>query len=92
LEAEARAGLYSLYCCDQWKPKSEGLDMHIWLGMTEEPTQQMRIDQMVPRHAHDKPFTVRTFWISALQPGIGPWWLPDRWTQQTPATLSLFTL
>jgi hypothetical protein len=29
LEAEARAGLYSLYCCDQWKPKSEGLDMHI---------------------------------------------------------------
>jgi hypothetical protein len=29
LEAEARAGIYSLCCSDQWKPKSEGLDMHI---------------------------------------------------------------
>jgi hypothetical protein len=24
LEAETRAGIYRLYCSDQWKPKSEG--------------------------------------------------------------------
>jgi hypothetical protein len=24
LEAEARTGIYRLYCSDQWKPKSEG--------------------------------------------------------------------
>jgi hypothetical protein len=28
LEGEARAGIYRLYYSDQWKPKSEGLDMH----------------------------------------------------------------
>jgi hypothetical protein len=28
LEAEARAGIYRLYCSDQWKPNLKVLDIH----------------------------------------------------------------
>jgi hypothetical protein len=61
LEAEARPGIYSLYCSNQRKPKFEGLDMHMTQDMKEGPNLQMMIDQRVPRHVHNKPFTIRTF-------------------------------
>jgi hypothetical protein len=33
LEAEARAGIYRLYCNYQWKPKSEHMDTHTSTGL-----------------------------------------------------------
>jgi hypothetical protein len=59
-EAEARAGIYRLYCSDQWKPKSEGSGYaYMTQGLNKEPILQMETDRMILRHVHDKPFTVR---------------------------------
>jgi hypothetical protein len=73
LEADARAGIYSLSCSDKWKPKSEGFG-HAYMtqGMKEEPILQMGTDGMMPRHVCDKPFTVRfpdrSEWKGRFQP------------------------
>jgi hypothetical protein len=57
LEAEAKTGIYRLYCTDQWKPKSEGSG-HAYMtqDMKKEPILQMGTDKMIPRHVYDKPF------------------------------------
>jgi hypothetical protein len=73
LEVEARAGIYRLYCSDQWKlkPESSG-HAHKAQGMTEEPILYIGTDRMIPRHVYDKPFTVRlpdrSEWKDGLQP------------------------
>jgi hypothetical protein len=60
LEAEAKAGIYRLYCSNLWEPKSEGFE-HACMtqGMKKEPILQMGTDRMIPRHAYDKPFIVK---------------------------------
>jgi hypothetical protein len=73
MKAEARAGIYRLYCSDQWKPKSESLG-HAYMtqGIIKELILQMGTDKMIPRHVCDKPFTVRfpdrSEWKDGLQP------------------------
>jgi hypothetical protein len=37
LEVEARAGIYRLYCSDQWKPKSEGSE-HAYMTQCMNPS------------------------------------------------------
>jgi hypothetical protein len=55
LEAEARAGIYSLCCSAQWELKSEGFGQaYMTQGMIEEPILQMGTDRMIL-----KPFMVR---------------------------------
>jgi hypothetical protein len=60
LQAETKAGIYRLYCNDQWKPKSEGFG-HAYINqdIKKEPILQMGTDKMIPRHGYDKPFTIR---------------------------------
>jgi hypothetical protein len=60
LEAEGRAGIYKLYCNDQWRPKSEGFG-HAYMtqGMREKPVLQMGTDKMIPRHVYGKALTIR---------------------------------
>jgi hypothetical protein len=73
LEAEARAGIYRLYCSEQWKPKSIGFDTRT-RGRTwrKKPISQMRTDKMIPRHVYCKAFTVRfpdrIEWKDGFQP------------------------
>jgi hypothetical protein len=58
LEAEARAGIYRLYCRDQWKPNS----VRFWTCIHDsghEPILQMGTDRMIQRHVYDIPFTVK---------------------------------
>jgi hypothetical protein len=60
LNAEARAGIYRLYCSDQWKPKSEGFGYtYMNQGMKIEPILQVGTTKMIPRHVYGKPFMVR---------------------------------
>jgi hypothetical protein len=57
LEAEVGARIYSLYCSNQWKSKSEGSGhAHMTQGMKKEHILQKRTDGMIPRHVCDKPF------------------------------------
>jgi hypothetical protein len=73
LEAEARAGIYRIYCSDQWKPKTE-VSGHAYVtqSLKREPILQMGIYKMIPRHVYDKVFTVRfpdrNEWKNGLQP------------------------
>jgi hypothetical protein len=74
LEAEARARIYSLYCSDQWKSKSEDFGRaYMTQRMKEEPILQMDTDKMILRHVYDKPFMVRfpdrSEWKDGFQPG-----------------------
>jgi hypothetical protein len=60
LEAEAREGIYRLYCSDQWKLKSEGFGYAYKIqSMKEEPILQMGNDKIIPRHVYHKLFMVR---------------------------------
>jgi hypothetical protein len=73
LEAEARAGIYRLYCSDKWKPKSKGFG-HAYMtqGVKKEHILQMGTDKMILRHVYGKPFMVRfpdkSKWKDGFQP------------------------
>jgi hypothetical protein len=72
LEAEAKAGIYSLYCSDQWEPKSEPFGHAYMTERMKEPILQMETDKLIPRHVYDKPFMVkfpeRSEWKDGFQP------------------------
>jgi hypothetical protein len=75
LEAEARAGIYRLYCSKQWKCKSEGYGhAYISRGMREEPILLMETDKIIPRHVDYKSFTLtfpeRSEMKDAFQPDL----------------------
>jgi hypothetical protein len=55
LEAEAKAGIYSLNCNNQWKPTSEGSG-HVYMtrNIEREPILQMGTDKMIPGYGYDK--------------------------------------
>jgi hypothetical protein len=59
VEAEAKTGIFSLYCSDQWKPKSECFGHSCMTqNMKKEPMLRKRID-MILKHVSDKSFTIR---------------------------------
>jgi hypothetical protein len=55
LEAAVTAGVYKLYCSDQWKPKSEGFrHAHMTQGMKKEHILHMGTDRMIQKHVHSQ--------------------------------------
>jgi hypothetical protein len=71
--AEARAGIYRVYCSDQWQPKSLGFGYaYVTQGMKKGPILQMETDRMIQRPVCNKPFTIifpdKSEWIDRFQP------------------------